>query len=111
MLERLVPDSNFHSILKYSCGAGVLTEKVADYYDHTSGVDIAPSMIKFANEKNSKEKYSYFLNQKNDLSLFEKDKYDYVCSFIIPQHMQPKFAKNYILEFIRIVNPRAIVHF
>jgi len=108
---RMNPDFRFHSALDFGCGAGRLTQGLAQSFDEASGVDIAPSMIKLANEKNKLENCKFFLNDKNDLSLFENEKFDFIFSIITLQHMLPKYAKNYIKEFLRILKPNGILKF
>ena len=110
-LKQIKSNFKFHSALDFGCGAGRLTQGLANHFTCVSGVDIAPSMIQLANEKNKKDNCTYFLNQKNDLSLFKNEAFDFVFSIITLQHMQPKYAKNYILEFIRILKPEGIIKF
>mgnify|MGYP003669044453 CR=1 FL=1 len=108
-LKRIKSNFKFHSALDFGCGVGRLTQGLANHFEHVSGVDVAPSMIQLANEKNKKDNCTYFLNQKNDLSLFKNETFDFVFSIITLQHMQPKYAKNYILEFIRILKPEGTI--
>ncbi len=110
-LKRLKPELEFDSALDFGCGAGRLTQGLANHFGKVAGVDIAASMIKLANEKNKKENCTYYLNEKNDLSLFESKSFDFIFSEITLQHMQPKYAKNYITEFLRLLKPTGVAIF
>ncbi len=110
-LKKLNPEFIFQSALDFGCGVGRLTLGLANHFDKVVGIDIAPSMIKIANEKNNKENCTYFLNEKNDLSIFKSKSFDLVYSEITLQHMQPQFAKNYIAEFFRILKPNGLAIF
>jgi len=110
-IKRMHPDFTFQSALDFGCGVGRLTQSLAQFFDEASGVDIAPSMIKLANEKNNRENCKFFLNDKNDLSLFGDEEFDFVYSIITLQHMQPKYSKNYISEFLRVLKPNGILIF
>jgi len=110
-LKRRQPDFTFHSALDFGCGAGRLTQGLAEHFDTVSGVDIAPSMIALAKEKNKKQNCRYYLNDKNDLSIFGDEEFDFIYSLITLQHMEPKYAKNYIVEFLRVLKPNGFLKF
>jgi len=111
-MRRRHPALQLGSALDFGCGLGRLTQGLAVHFEQVHGVDIAPSMIDGANQLNKhKEKCTYHLNQKNDLSLFEDNKFDLVLSLITLQHMQPKYAKNYISEFLRVLKPGGMLLF
>lgn len=98
--------------LDFGCGIGRLTQALAPHFQAVSGVDIAPTMIDLANEKNRfPEKCRYFVNDKPDLKLFESNTFSFILSFIVLQHMQPKYAKSYIREFARLTRQGGIILF
>lgn len=102
----------FGRALDFGCGVGRLTSALADYFKEVHGVDIAPSMIELAQKYNrSPESCFYHLNEKNDLRIFSDAYFDFIFSKITLQHMEPIYAKNYIREFLRILNPRGIAVF
>lgn len=110
-IKRMKPDCSFHSALDFGCGAGRLTQGLANHFEKVVGVDIARSMIKLASEKNKKENCTYFVNEKNDLALFETAVFDFIFSEITLQHMEPKYAKNYIVEFLRLLKSNGVAMF
>lgn len=110
-LKNLNPNFSFHSALDFGCGAGRLTQGLANHFDKAVGVDIAPSMIQLAKEKNNKKNCTFIVNDKNDLSIFGKEEFDFIYSVITLQHMQPIYAKSYIIEFLRLLKPNGIAMF
>ncbi len=92
--------------LDFGCGIGRLTQALAPHFDHVYGVDIAPAMIEMAASHNQfGEKCQYFLNEVDDLALFEDQSFAFVYSNITLQHMEPRYSKKYITEFLRLLAP------
>jgi ubiquinone/menaquinone biosynthesis C-methylase UbiE len=98
--------------LDFGCGVGRLTQALCGHFDQAVGVDIAPSMIKLAEQFNRYgERCQYYLNEADDLSLFEDSSFDFVYSVIVLQHMQPEYSKKYLQEFLRILAPGGMLVF
>jgi ubiquinone/menaquinone biosynthesis C-methylase UbiE len=96
--------------LDFGCGVGRLTQALADYFLETYGVDIAPSMISLAEQFNRQgNRVKYFLNEKSDLTLFADNTFDFIYSNIVLQHMEPRYALNYVREFMRILAPGGLI--
>ncbi len=92
--------------LDFGCGIGRLTQALAPHFDQVYGVDIAPAMIEMAMQHNQfGDKCKYFLNEVDDLSLFEDQSFAFIYSNITLQHMEPRYAKKYIVEFLRLLAP------
>ena len=90
--------------LDFGCGVGRLTQALCLYFDQCYGVDIAPSMIELAEKYNRyTRKCRYYINSAQDLSLFENNSFNFIYSNIVLQHMEPKYSKNFIKEFIRVL--------
>lgn len=99
-------------VLDFGCGVGRLSQSLALYFYKVDGVDIAPSMIELANQYNQHAgKCSYFVNDKDDLSLFSDNSFDFIYSNIVLQHMDPVYAKRYIQEFYRVLVPNGVLIF
>jgi SAM-dependent methyltransferase len=99
-------------VLDFGCGVGRLTQALCRHFDECCGVDIAPSMIQLAEEYNSYgSRCRYYVNDSDDLSLFEDNTFDFIYSNIVLQHMKPKYSKRYIKEFLRILAPEGVLVF
>jgi len=98
--------------LDFGCGVGRLTQALAHYFDEVYGVDIAPSMIKLAKNYNHYgDKCKYYLNEKDNLELFSDNYFDFIITLLTLQHMEPRYFKKYIKEFLRILAPNGLLIF
>ena len=87
--------------------AGRLTRVLCEHFDECVGVDIAPSMIRHARRFNQfEDRCRYVLNGADDLAVLPDDHFDFVYTYIVLQHMRPKYMKRYIAEFMRVLVPR-----
>lgn len=98
--------------LDFGCGVGRLTQALASEFDQVIGVDIAPSMIDKAKDYNKVgERCRYVLNDTDNLALFEDNVFDFVYSNIVLQHMEPRYSKKYLQEFIRVLKKGGVAIF
>lgn len=112
LLDRVSPDTARHRALDFGCGAGRLTQALADHFEVVDGIDIAPSMIRLAEDLNRKgDRCSYHLNQRDDLQLFGDDTMDLVLSLIVLQHVENRYKEKYFSEFVRVLAPRGVAMF
>jgi ubiquinone/menaquinone biosynthesis C-methylase UbiE len=101
-----------HTALDFGCGIGRLTQALAFHFEQVSGVDIAKSMIETADKFNQfKDRCHYYLNTQDNLALFATDSFDLIYTNIVLQHIEPRYSKKYIAEFIRILKPEGILVF
>ncbi len=111
-LKGLPVQINYKRALDFGCGVGRLTQALACYFEEVCGIDIAPSMLMSARQFNRyPDKCKYYLNETNDLSLFENDSFNFIYSNIVLQHMEPRYSKRYIEEFIRILVAHGVLVF
>lgn len=97
--------------LDFGCGVGRLTQALCAYFDECAGLDIAPSMIEQARRFNRYgDRCSYFLNQRDDLSLFPDNHFDFILTVIVLQHMDPQYIRAYLAEFMRILAPGGLAY-
>ncbi len=90
--------------LDFGCGVGRLTQALAERFERCDGVDIAAPMIAEARRINRRaERVRYHVNDAPNLELFAGESFDFVLSFIVLQHMEPRYAKGYITEFVRVL--------
>ena len=98
--------------LEFGCGVGRITQALCEYFPHCTGIDIAPSMIELARRYNRfGDKCEYVVNHTDDLRIFPDDRFDFVYSRLVLQHMLPEYAKKYIAEFFRVLAPGGIAVF
>ena len=96
----------------FGCGVGRLTQALCRYFDECHGIDIAPSMIDLARKYNQfGDRCVYHVNQTDALPDFETGGWDFVFSKLVLQHMVPRYSKNYIREFVRILRPGGVAIF
>ena len=98
--------------LDFGCGVGRLTQALAQHFEEAHGVDIAPSMIELAERYNRHgDRCRYHLNDQQDLRLFPDAWFDFIYSNITLQHMEPRYSRAYIREFVRVLAPEGVLVF
>ena len=98
--------------LDFGCGAGRLTQALADYFDTVTGVDIAPAMLELARRYNRHgERCRYVLNTESHLEFFPASSFDLVYSRITLQHLPPRIIRKYLAEFIRVLRTDGLLVF
>lgn len=111
-VERLGVQLARRRALDFGCGVGRLTQALCRYFEQCAGVDIAPSMIRVARKYNRYgNRCQYYLNEADDLRLFEDNTFDFIYSVIVLQHIRPEYSRKYIQEFLRVLTPGGMAVF
>jgi SAM-dependent methyltransferase len=111
-LNELALDVPPRRALDFGCGPGRLTQALAAHFEQVDGVDISPSMIALAERLNQQsDRCRYHLNERDDLSRFADQTFDFVYSSITLQHVGPANARSYLKEFIRVLVPGGVLVF
>ena len=111
-LESLGIQPKKGTALDFGCGVGRLTQALGRYFAEVRGVDIAPTMIDLAGKYNRLgAACKYYVNETDSLQIFADQSFDFVYSQITLQHMEPRYAKRYILEFLRVMANDGVLFF
>lgn len=111
-VHRVFPQIAYRRALDFGCGLGRLSRALATRFESVTGVDIAPSMIARAQQLNEAfSNCSFVLNERGDLRQFSEGTFDFVYTDIVLQHMHPRFARQYIREFVRVARVGGVIVF
>jgi SAM-dependent methyltransferase len=98
--------------LDFGCGVGRMTQALASNFESVVGVDIAPSMVEEARRLNAHPlTCSYLVNTDPDLSVLGDRRFDFVHTCITLQHMEMRWARRYISEFVRVLTNDGVLVF
>lgn len=98
--------------LDFGCGVGRLTRAMSGYFAECWGVDISPTMIRLAQELNSElENCRFVLNEKSELEDFGSDRFSFIYSSIVLQHIPVHYSTRYLQQLVRLLKPGGIFVF
>ena len=96
----------------FGCGVGRLSQGLCHHFDQVTGVDISNTMIAGANRYNKfGSRCTYITNTEPNLQCLNSNTFDFVYTYIVLQHMAPRYQVEYIREFFRILKPGGIALF
>ncbi|HLK63112.1 MAG TPA: methyltransferase domain-containing protein [Bryobacteraceae bacterium] len=95
-LKRL---QNHEAALEIGCGPGRLMRPLAPYFGKIHGVDVSEEMVRLANQnlKSTPNAYAHETSG-TDLSLFPTEKFDFVYSYAVFQHIP---SRDVVFEYLR----------
>ncbi|WP_428080093.1 class I SAM-dependent methyltransferase [Candidatus Pelagibacter sp.] len=109
LLNKNKLDKNI-TALDFGCGAGRLTFPLKKYFKNIYGYDISKHYIELCEEHSKKNssssKFIFFNNYKK---LFEQ-KYDFINSYIVFQHIPEEEGYKIINDLLNILNSRGLIH-
>jgi len=109
LLEDLKIPCAHADALDFGCGVGRLTQGLGDYFNHATGVDISPTMIELAQNRNRSERPCTFVHHdQNNLSCFADASFDFLISLLVLQHIHPVYIETYVREFLRVLRPGGV---
>ena len=95
---------NRETCLDFGCGVGRLSQAFVKYFEKVYAVDVSEHMLNLANKYNKHgDRCKYILNNSDTLEIFQDCFFDFVFSFLVLQHMEPKYSLTYVEEFMRIL--------
>lgn len=97
--------------LDFGCGVGRLTQAMGRRFDTALGLDISPRMIDLARRVNRLPNVSYQVHDSTDLSYISSDRFDFVYSNIVLQHIEPARAAAYLRSLVRLLSIEGLLVF
>jgi SAM-dependent methyltransferase len=95
-------------VLDFGCGAGRLSQALAEHADEVVGVDVSPPMLEMARELDTADRCTFVLNESQDLSQFADGTFDLVYSELVLQHLPATVIDGYLAEFVRVLAPTGV---
>ncbi|HWD53656.1 MAG TPA: class I SAM-dependent methyltransferase [Acidimicrobiales bacterium] len=97
--------------LDYGCGVGRLTRALNQHLDSVIGMDIAPSMIRLAQEYHAAyDGLSFVVQEASTLERFGDGSFDVVCCLLVLQHLpSDECILACINEFLRVLAPQGLL--
>ncbi|GAB3899041.1 hypothetical protein GCM10029964_084400 [Kibdelosporangium lantanae] len=104
-LGRLGLPTEWRRVLDFGCGAGRLSQALAEHAGEVVGVDVAEPMLATARTLDrSGGKCSFVHNDVPDLGRFPADEFDLVYSELVLQHLPLDAIEGYLAEFMRVLH-------
>jgi ubiquinone/menaquinone biosynthesis C-methylase UbiE len=107
-LSELGLGSRWSRVLDFGCGAGRLSQALADHADEVVGVDVSPPMVAVARELDPAGRCRFVLNETADLACFADGQFDLVYSELVLQHLPAPVIDGYLAEFVRVLRPGGV---
>jgi SAM-dependent methyltransferase len=97
--------------LEIGCGPGRLMRPLSRYFTEIHGVDVSDEMIKLAKERLRDTDNAFpQVASGSDLSQFPDEKFDFVYSYAVFQHIPSRdVVLNYLREARRVLKPRGVL--
>ncbi|RBY97731.1 SAM-dependent methyltransferase [Blastococcus sp. TF02-8] len=112
-LRRLGLPTSWGRVLDFGCGAGRLSQALAEHAQEVVGVDVSAPMLETARALDrSGGRVSFVLNEAPDLRAFPDSAFDLVYTERVLQHLPRPLLETYLTEFARVLRPGgvAVVH-
>jgi ubiquinone/menaquinone biosynthesis C-methylase UbiE len=96
-------------VLDFGCGAGRLSQALAEHADEVVGVDISEPMLETAARLDrTGGKCRFVHNAVPNLSAFPDGGFDLVYSELVLQHLPLDAIEGYLAEFLRVLGPGGV---
>ncbi|PRY02201.1 class I SAM-dependent methyltransferase [Allonocardiopsis opalescens] len=109
-LDRLGVVSGRERALDFGCGAGRLSNALAQRFGEVVGVDVSAPMLEQARRLDgSGGRIRFVHNVAPDLAVLPDDHVDLVYTDLVLQHLPPALARGYLREFVRVLRPEGVL--
>jgi SAM-dependent methyltransferase len=109
LLDGLAVSVARDAALDFGCGAGRLTQALAERFDQVLGIDISHTMIEVAERFNTHgDRVRFVANTSERLEGVDDGSFDFVYSNITLQHSPPRYQLAYLREFLRVLKPGGV---
>ena len=98
-------------VLDFGCGAGRLSQALAEHADEVVGLDVSPPMLETARALDRSDgRCSFVLGEDPDLRAFPDGSFDLVYTERVLQHLPRPVLENYLAEFVRVLRPGGVAY-
>lgn len=98
--------------MDFGCGVGRLTQALAGRFVEVVGVDVAASMLALAASHNrAPERCSYIQSESAELRDLADDRFDFILSLIVLQHIPRPTTRRLLAAFVRVLAPGGVLAF
>jgi len=105
-LDRLGLPTRWTRVLDFGCGAGRLSQALAEHADQVVGLDVSAPMLETARSLDRSDGRCHFvLTEDADLRAFPDASFDLVYSERVLQHLPRPVLESYLAEFVRVLRP------
>jgi SAM-dependent methyltransferase len=103
--------TTWHRVLDFGCGAGRLSQALAEHADEVVGLDVSPPMLETARALDRSDgRCSFVLGEDPDLRAFPDGSFDLVYTERVLQHLPRPVLENYLAEFVRVLRPGGVAY-
>jgi len=108
-LARLGLPTRWGRVLDFGCGAGRLSQALAEHADEVVGLDVSAPMLETARALDRSDgRCSFVLSADADLRAFPDGSVDLVYSERVLQHLPRPVLETYLAEFVRVLAPGGV---
>jgi SAM-dependent methyltransferase len=112
-LGRLGLPTSWDRVLDFGCGAGRLSQALAEHAAEVVGLDVSAPMLESARDLDRSDgRVAFVLSEDPDLRSFPDGHFDLVYTERVLQHLPRAVLETYLREFVRVLRPGgvAVVH-
>ena len=97
--------------LDFGCGVGRLTRCLLPYFEEVVGLDVSAEMVELGRKVNpDAERLTLLSGSDPDLSVLQRQSFDFVLSLITLQHIPQRYLYRYLKSLIRVTSPGGLLY-